>query len=373
MAKLLFSGDFCPNNYILKKDFYKDLVPLVNEHDLHISNLECPITESKSKIMKTGPSLKTNNETIGHLLAIKVRIACMANNHIFDYGKEGVYDTIKLCQQHNIIPIGIKDDNIFPFHSIEINHEIISFVNFCEHEFSVRKTNGLTASGFSYEESFHIIQKLKKFSDSIVAVYHGGNEYYEYPSPGLKKRMQYLADIGCDIIVVHHSHIISGYELYKGKPIFYGIGNFYFPLQNEPDSWYTGMILSIDTQSLQNPNLYFVKQSMDFNSISLLKGKKHEEEMNKVLRISEIISNSSLLENKWTNFVNKNKVSIIKNLLNLGKFKRLLLKIGLITFKDKYTEHNLISLLNLVRCESHREILIHSLSDFITDKSEEAS
>ena len=71
--------------------------------------------------------------------------------------------------------------------------------------------------------------------EKVVVIYHGGNEYYPLPRPELKKTFHFLADIGADAVVGHHTHVFSGYEMYNGIPLVYSLGNFFFPLEGEPE------------------------------------------------------------------------------------------------------------------------------------------
>ena len=66
----------------------------------------------------------------------------------------------------------------------------------------------------------------------IVAVFHWNYEFEQYPQPADREFARHLVDLGVDAIVGHHSHIIQGFEYYKEVPIFYGLGNFYFPSAN---------------------------------------------------------------------------------------------------------------------------------------------
>ena len=65
----------------------------------------------------------------------------------------------------------------------------------------------------------------------------------------MKKKYRFLADAGADLIVNHHQHCYSGYEVYNGVPIFYGIGNFYFDNARRRDStWNYGFMLNLDIE-----------------------------------------------------------------------------------------------------------------------------
>ena len=90
------------------------------------------------------------------------------------------------------------------------------------------------------------IKEAKKLADVVILIIHGGHEYYHYPSPRMVEQYRlYYAEQGASIIVGHHSHYISGYEIFEGVPIFYGLGNFLFDSNNEMKGWYEGILLNI--------------------------------------------------------------------------------------------------------------------------------
>ena len=92
------------------------------------------------------------------------------------------------------------------------------------------------ASGYDPVNAYYeAIQALRPKVDWLIVLYHGGNEYYSLPRPGLKKDFHYLADLGADLVVGHHTHVISGYEIYNGKPLIYSLGNFFFPYKENPN------------------------------------------------------------------------------------------------------------------------------------------
>ena len=107
--KIIFSGDFAPVIPVEKisNDHFNDISKFFETADLHITNLESPLTSCQQAIKKTGPSLKANPSSVSLLQQAKVNIACLANNHIFDYGEQGIKDTINICEENNIDTIVI--------------------------------------------------------------------------------------------------------------------------------------------------------------------------------------------------------------------------------------------------------------------------
>ena len=92
-----FIGDLClshantsANISQILEDFSKsNILQKLQNNDFNIVNLEAPITNSKSPIIKTGPNLKNPKEVIDILKLMNAQICSLANNHIYDYGLDG--------------------------------------------------------------------------------------------------------------------------------------------------------------------------------------------------------------------------------------------------------------------------------------------
>jgi hypothetical protein len=72
------------------------------------------------------------------------------------------------------------------------------------------------------------IASLKGLVDLVVVSYHAGAEYVDAPSSKLREEFRYIVECGADIVIGHHPHYVQGIERYKGKLVFYSLGNFVF-------------------------------------------------------------------------------------------------------------------------------------------------
>lgn len=69
-------------------------------------------------------------------------------------------------------------------------------------------------------------------SDVVIVYFHFGNEYSRSPNPDQEKMAHEVIDYGADAVLGSHPHVTQGIEMYKGKPIFYSLGNFIFDMSN---------------------------------------------------------------------------------------------------------------------------------------------
>ena len=84
---------------------------------------------------------------------------------------------------------------------------------------------------------------------------HWGNEYINRPSSAQKKFAHWLIDIGFDLIIGMHPHVLQGYEEYNGKYIFYSLGNFVFEMAWEPTK--IGAIVKFELDTKQ-PSVEYI-------------------------------------------------------------------------------------------------------------------
>ena len=372
--RLLFSGDFAPvgrvesicnNNE--ESVIFDSISKLLCSVDLHITNLESPLTKSNFLLNKTGPHLKANPITINALKAAKVNIACMANNHILDMGPIGIINSIDICHNADIDIVGVGSDS---FNAARILYKTIkgktlAFINVCENEFSTSGLNQAGANGLDLIKTFYDIQEARKNASHIILIYHGGHEYYNLPSPRIQKTLRFFADSGASCIISHHTHVISGYELYNDVPIFYGLGNFLFDDADSPEDldWHTGELIQININEVGKISfiVHFIKVDNSTLKFVPLSDKEYLTISKNVDTLCDIIHDSDLLEKAWIKFANDRKVSVLKNFVNLSFLNRVLCKMG-VPLSFFLNTKKLLAQLNSIRCESHRDLLLMSLN-----------
>jgi len=363
--KILIAGDlFISESFKNRQLIDQSVRDLFASVDYRIINLEAPITnkdDPKNKILKTGPHLHSSEDTaILYLKQLHIDMATLANNHILDYGEQGLIDTLHALEKNNIDRVGAGNNLIEasqPF-TIEKKGLKIAILNFCEHEWSIAEKNKAGANPLDIIDNVKQIQTAKATHDKLICIIHGGHEYYNLPSPRMQKQYRFYADNGADAIVGHHTHCIGGYENYKGVPIYYSLGNFLFTKNTANPDWYIGLILEIVWKEDQlKTTLHPVCQENETFKLYLPKEKEKENILNRVQSYAEIIQNESLLEQSWKQYISlKSKeylyawspVSFIKN----KYLKGILNKLG-IDFKNK---EGLSLFLNLMRCEAHSDL-----------------
>lgn len=257
--KLLLLGDVCPTvcteSYFDRCDvdaLFGDVKTLFSSADYSIVNLECAITDSNNAIKKFGPNLKAPLNTAKALKELGVDCCSISNNHIFDFGIEGVKQTVDELDKVGIVHTGFGENYEDSRKNLTVKNgnETVSVISVCEKEFSYALDNRMGSRPFDEYDTMEDIREAKKASDRVIVLYHGGKELCKYPSPRVYKLCRAMAKNGADVVLCQHSHCIVTYENYNNCHILHGQGNFHFVKKDHPfDGWYNSLAFVYDTVS----------------------------------------------------------------------------------------------------------------------------
>ncbi len=362
-----YNSDVVNYNKIVDDYSKSSILNILNNNDYNIGNLEAPITSSDRMISKTGPALKNPEQVIDILNKSKIGYLALANNHIYDYGEKGLKDTLEKCRSNKIktFGAGLTLQEIREPLFIEDADVKVAFISFAENEFN---TIDLINKGFG-SNSLDIIDLCDQIkvansnSDFVILISHGGHEEYPYPSPRIKKLYRFLIDMGADALIAHHPHVVQGYEEYDGKMIFYSIGNYFFPSHEKIKPNHEGIVVNLEIKRNKlTYNILPYSQCLNDYSINYMEGEEKQKFMNTLKLLSYSIENDEELEEKWKNFLNYRNESFIYSLFPINpKIAYRLVKFGF----DKLfvPKKHFLKILNLIRCESHRDILRSALKE----------
>lgn len=297
--RILIAGDFCPQNRVsqqIKKGNYDLVLGQVREvtvkADYSIVNFECPVTKGGEKpIVKQGPNLQCSFKGIEAVKWAGFDCVTLANNHFRDYGDEGVMNTIDACKDVGVDIVG-GGKNLHEASAIlykQIGEHTLAVINCCEHEFSIATDTHGGANPLNPVQQYYAIKEAKKKADYVLVIVHGGHEHWQLPSPRMVETYRFFIDAGADVVVNHHQHCYSGFEVYNGKPIFYGLGNLCFDRKgNWGTKWHQGLmvILSFEKDKVGYEIIPF-KQCTEKPSLEILEKGAYDipiVELNKVLR-----------------------------------------------------------------------------------------
>lgn len=238
----------------------KEIGKYLEGFDLVVGNLESPFSTQKKTYGAKSAYVCSDVENIGVLKWLNVNIVNLANNHMFDYGKEGYETTKKLLSEAGIQFFGTEGKTI----DVDLNDNHLRFSGYCCYS-----TNPLMISeeqgGYGVNKyNVADVKDLMKTADdqgylNIIAA-HVGLEHVNYPSLDHVRAARQLADDCPYVYYGHHPHVVQGVEEYKGSLIAHSLGNFCFddvytsaskdePLVRLSDQNRTGMILELTIEN----------------------------------------------------------------------------------------------------------------------------
>lgn len=351
-ARIDFLGDISLSEWETDSSHMIEVAEKVNsflaEADYRIANLEFPIVlnENSGPIDKFGPNLKCNKEVIPFLDKLHVDGYTLANNHIGDYGIEGIRDTIGTLNHLKREYVGVADEygELYEPLRKEIRGIRISIFSICENEFGVVHNDRIGAAGYNKRIAKQSIEEESTKADYVIIIFHGGNEHNPFPSPGQKLRYRELVEFGADAVIGMHTHCPQGYEIYRGAPIIYSVGNFFFPRACETPfaTWTIGYVTRLTFKKEKRTEVQVIPYKFDIygNQFSALNQQYFEKYLDE---ISLVIQNEEYLNavyRAWSSMSGKTYFEQMCKCANQIEDRK---KLALVK--------------NLFSCESHNELL----------------
>ncbi len=213
------------------------VAPLIGRADVAFGNLESPLTKRAKRAPTKGPRggsiyLKGNPDYTFLLTEAGFDVLSLANNHIMDYGEQGLSDTLYYLAQEEIKHAGAGPDLAAALEParIDVDDYVIHFLAFSGVEPKEYYAGAAKAGSAPLDEGTIVaaISRARTEASLVVVSLHWGGESMAYPSSEQKRLAHKFVDAGADVILGHHPHVIQGVESYEGAIIAYSLGNFLF-------------------------------------------------------------------------------------------------------------------------------------------------
>jgi len=370
MIDVLIGGDVCPIGrnleYFKKGDaegIFNDLLGEFQNAQLSIVNLECPLIEENSPIVKIGPALGAPGDCINGFKAAHIDILNLANNHIMDHGSKGLINTLQKCDESGIATVGagLNLETASRILIREIEGIRIGVLGIAEREFSIATETSPGASPLDAARFIRNVKRSRGTFDYLIVLVHAGACDYPFPSPRLMDICRFMAENGADVVLCQHSHCPGTIEQYEGSYIVYGQGNLVFDWKSRPGSpWTKGFLVKLSIETPGNHELHIIPFVQSDQGIGAKSMSRNEAELfkSKIREMSLILANPTLVEQEWISFCNEQKNLYFLNVLfgmNSGLLRRVLRRIPV---AERFaTKKRRMLLHNLIRCETHREII----------------
>ena len=230
MLNLLFVGDIAVQGDG-KLDISNELEKKMQGYDLRVCNFEGAVGdyETCTPASKAGPPLLQNFSSYAVVERLGFNLFGLANNHVLDFGKKCLHETIDTLEAENGITIGVQCGKKKAYEPYVLEKDGLKIAVFSAAENSFGTLNEYVDCGHAHLFSRELliqIRKYKKICDKVILLAHAGLENLNFPMPEWVDAYKNFIDNGVDVVIGHHPHVVQGWEAYGDGLIFYSLGNF---------------------------------------------------------------------------------------------------------------------------------------------------
>ena len=251
------------NNWLYPFEYVREYL---QKADLVFGNLEGPIS-GRGKNQGSIYSFNADPYAAQGLIDSHFSVLSVANNHIFDYGRDAFLDTLAVLRLSKIDAVGggiSFDDAHRPvIRDVKGTHvAFLGYTNLLPRSFGEK--DSVPATSYLDEEIMkQDINVAKTLADIIVVSFHWGDEYNTKHNDWQERIAREAIDAGASLIIGHHPHVVQEVESYNGGYIAYSLGNFIFD-QNFSEDTSKGLLLEV---KVNNKKISGIKtMGISFNS-----------------------------------------------------------------------------------------------------------
>lgn len=371
--KLFFAGDFCSKPSTSLITVSDDLRRLVQSCDLKVVNFEVPLKPDVSLPSQQYERFWQNDDVPDFLRSLGFNLFSIANNHAFDWGEDGFKRT-KTALGEDAFGAGTYNEaykvKMVEIEGLKIGFMALSYAAYTGVFDDVLNHHKLGCAYINDLRVNHDIIEAKKYVDYLFILPHDGIEYIDIPMPETIARYRDFIDFGADGVIGTHPHCPQGWEEYKGKLIFYSLGNFFFNSKKTSDykankpHWYEGLCVvmaiadgKISWEVVNTKNVNNVGIEID----TIADRNSHNIYLCDLLRNQE--KYRQVLDKECHRLATKNEMPIVDHTFHPSTLKsctkELLKKWIKRIKKEDFT--NDFSLTTLMRNDTRRSVLMRSL------------
>lgn len=240
---LLFAGDVYLSNYVLNAYdqaggiqgvLDEGIRQEIRQADIFMVNQEFPFADRGTAAEDKQFTFRLPPERVSILQEMEADIVTLANNHILDFGQEGLLDSCQTLDEAGILYVGGGQDlnRARELKTIQAGDKTIGFLGTCRVYMDASWAAGPSHPGvfstYDPAQAIESIREARKQCDYLAVYVHWGVERETEPKEYQKAMGRQYIDAGADLVVGSHPHVLQNIEYYNGKPIVYSLGNFVF-------------------------------------------------------------------------------------------------------------------------------------------------
>jgi len=203
---------------------FNDVAPILRSGDIVFGNLETPLCDPGAE----GTMFHAHPAMAAVLASTGFNILSLANNHILEYGPEGLRISAELVSRDGIAVLGAGNSQEAARQPVIMERQglRVGFLGFAR---TLQAQNDPAVPGFvEWDEELAVqaIRRLRDSVDVVVVSIHIGFMWIDYPKPEFKQAADRLMQEGAHVVLMHHAHVLQGYAAGRGRLAIYNLGNF---------------------------------------------------------------------------------------------------------------------------------------------------
>ena len=197
---------------------FKKIKDLVSSADIAVVNAEGPFTHNESVHSTATTSLRFTFDPalLATLKEVGFDVLAQANNHTLDFGQEGLEESKQAIAAAGLGVFGDPLNRAPVAYVQDVRGTRVAFVGY--HQFFTPDDSVVLAA----------IVQAKREGGFVVVYPHWGEEYLATSTEFQRAEAHKFVDAGADVVLGAHPHVAQPVEVYKGRAIFYSLGNFVF-------------------------------------------------------------------------------------------------------------------------------------------------
>jgi len=240
---LLFAGDVYLSSHVLNAyDKAGGIAGVLDEGiraeieaaDIFMVNQEFPFTERGTPAADKQFTFRLPFDRFHIMKEMGIDIVTLANNHILDYGAEGLLDSCEILEREGIPYVGAGKnlERAKKLETITVKGKTIGFLGtsrvYMDGSWAAGPDHPGVFSTYDSRQAVKAIQEARELCDYLVVYVHWGVERETTPKEYQRTMGKEYIDAGADLVIGSHPHVLQPVEYYKDKPIVYSLGNFVF-------------------------------------------------------------------------------------------------------------------------------------------------
>ncbi|MBN1629449.1 MAG: CapA family protein [Thermoleophilia bacterium] len=246
---------------------FEKVKPLLEPAALSFVNVEGPISTTGTRASWKEYTFRGRPALADGLASAGIDVISLANNHSMDYGAKALLDTFVRLNDVGVQWAGAGANSaeaaepamlITPAGIVAV----LAFTDIIPGGFAAgSQSPGVNVTTPDRKKILSAVEAANKKADFVIVSFHWGEEYTGQAARAERKLAHQVVDVGADLVLGHHPHVLQGLELYRNRLIAYSLGDFvwdhYRPVTGET------VILQITMQRAGPPSFVAIPIYLD--------------------------------------------------------------------------------------------------------------